>query len=314
MRPRVKLYREEEPIFAHFNVEQEIERALRRKVWLPKGGYIAIDTTEALTAIDVNSGKFTASKRLEDTVLRTNLEAATEIARQLRLRDIGGIIVIDFIDMDNPRHKRQLTAALKTALEADRMRTRIMHITRLGLIEMTRKRTGQSLAKQMQVNCPCCEGTGRILSPETVATRLVENIRQATIQNPDKALLVQANTQVALLLIGPGGTIAADMEQRYGRNLYVRADPDMHPESFEIHPEADKTLKRTHVTYRKGQKITIEADQVISGPEEGFLALIGGYLIEVPEAPEGTQAPLQVRLTEVERSHATATVLARGKG
>ena len=314
LRSRVKLYREDEPIFVHYKVEEEIERALRRKVWLPKGGYIGIDATEALTVIDVNTGKFTSTKRLEDTVLRTNLEAAKEIGRQLRLRDIGGIIVIDFIDMDNPRHKRQLTAALKSALEADRMRTRIMHITRLGLIEMTRKRTGQSLTKQMQVACPCCEGTGRILSPETVATRLTESVRQATLQNPDKALLVKANPEVALLMVGPGGTIVTDMEQRYGRNLYIRAEADMHPETFEIIPDADKALKRVHLIYRKGQKITIEPDQVLSALDGGLIALVGGYVIEVREVPEGAQAPLPVRLDEVGRSHASAVPLARGKG
>jgi ribonuclease G len=314
LRSRVKLYREQEPIFVHYKVEPEIERALRRKVWLPKGGYIGIDTTEALTVIDVNTGKFTSTKRLEDTVLKTNLEAAKEIAKQLRLRDIGGIIVIDFIDMDNPRHKRQLTAGLKTALEADRMRTRIMHITRLGLIEMTRKRTGQNLAKQMQVACPCCEGTGRILSPETVATRLSEAVRQATIENPNQALLVKANPEVAVLMIGPGGTIATEMEQRYGRNLYIRAEADMHPEHFEIAPDTDKALKKAHLTYRKGQKITIEAADVLAVPDAGFVAVVGGYLIEVLEVPEGTQAPLPVRLTEVERSYASAAPLNQRKG
>ncbi len=311
LRPRVKLYREEEPIFAHYNVEQEIERTLRRKVWLPKGGYIAIDPTEALTAIDVNTGKFTSTKRLEDTVLRTNLEAATAIARQLRLRDIGGIIVIDFIDMDNPRHRRQVTAALKAALEADRMRTRIMHITRLGLIEMTRKRTGQSLTRQMLVPCPCCEGTGRIHSPETVATRLAEALRQAALQHPGQAFLVQANPDVVLLHVGPQGTVAAQTEQRLGRNVYFRGVPDMHPETFEVTPDSDRNLKKNHLTLRKGQKIALESDDVISRPEEGLVALRDGYLIEVSGVAAEAAFPLQVRLTDVQRSHATAEPMSR---
>lgn len=310
LRSRVKLYREREPIFAHYKVEQEIERALRRKVWLPKGGYIAIDPTEALTAIDVNSGKFTA-KTLEDTVLRTNLEAATEIARQLRLRDIGGIIVIDFIDMDNPRHRRQVTAALKTALEEDRMRTRIMHITRLGLVEMTRKRTGQSLTKQMLIPCPCCEGTGRIHSPETVATRLAEALRQAALEHPDQALLVQANPEVVLLHVGPQGTIAAQTEERLGRHVYLRGVADMHPESFEVTADTDRNLKRTHLTLRKGQKLAVGADEVVSRPEGGLVAMKDGYLIEVAEVPANAELPLQVRLTDVQRSHASAAPMTR---
>jgi ribonuclease G len=306
LRPRVKLYREEEPIFAHYGVEEEIERATRRTVGLPKGGYIAIDPTEALTAIDVNSGKFTSPKRLEDTVLRTNLDAATEIARQLRLRDIGGIIVIDFIDMDNAGHRAQVTSALKTALESDRMRTRIMHITRLGLVEMTRKRTGQSLTRQMQVPCPCCEGTGRILSPETVATRMAEAVRLASLKNPGQALLVEANPEVTLLHVGPQGTTVAQTEERLGCHIYFRGVADMHPETFEIKADSDRNLKRVHLAFRKGQKITLEALDVIPGATEGLVASHDGYLIEVADTPADAAMPLQVRLTDIERSHAIA--------
>lgn len=313
LRSRVKLYKEDEPIFVHYGIEQEIERALRRKVWLPKGGYIGIDTTEALTTIDVNTGKFTSTKRLEDTVLRTNMEAATEIARQLRLRDIGGIIVIDFIDMDNPRHRRQVTAALKTALEADRMKTRIMHITRLGLIEMTRKRTGQSLAKQLQVNCPCCEGTGRILSPEAVATKITEALRQAAIHNPKQALLIKANPQVILQLIGERGEYIKDIEQRFGRNIYARGVEEMHPETYEIIPGDDKSLKKTYLPYRKGQKIILQSEHVLPDTGEGLVAMVDGYIIDIPDVPPGTEMPLQVRLIEVGRSYTSATPAAGRK-
>ena len=308
LRPRVKLYKEKEPIFVHYGIEAEIERALRRKVWLPKGGYIGIDATEALTTIDVNSGKFTSTKRLEDTVLRTNLEAADEIARQLRLRDIGGIIVIDFIDMDNPRHRRQVTAALKTALEADRMKTRIMHITRLGLIEMTRKRTGQSLAKQLQVNCPCCEGTGKILSPEAVATRIAEALRQASLDSNVKAIMVKANAQVARQLIGERGSVTTDTEARLGKNIYVRGDEAMHPESYAIITGDDKTFKKTYLPYRKGQKVTLQSENLVSVPGEGLVAMIDGYIIDVPDASPGTEMPLTIRLIELERSYAEGTV------
>ena len=307
LRGRVKLYKDKEPIFVHYGIEEEIEKALRRKVWLPKGGYIGIDATEALTTIDVNSGKFTSTKRLEDTVLRTNLEAAEEIARQLRLRDIGGIIVIDFIDMDNPRHRRQLTAALKTALEADRMKTRIMHITRLGLIEMTRKRTGQSLAKQLQVNCPCCEGTGKILSPEAVATKIAEAMRQASLGTNVKAMMVKANAQVARQLIGERGSTVAEAEKRLEKNIYIRGDEGMHPESYEIVTGDEKTFKKTYQPYRKGQKITIEKEDLLSGAGEGLVAMIDGYIINVPDVSPGTETPLTIRLVELERSYAEGT-------
>lgn len=308
LRERVKLYREKEPIFSHYGIEQEIERALRRKVWLPKGGYIGIDSTEALTAIDVNTGKFTSTRRLEETVLRTNLEAANEIARQLRLRDIGGIIVIDFIDMDNPKHRRQVMAALKSALERDRMKTRIMHLTRLGLVEMTRKRTGQSLAKQLQVPCPCCNGTGRILSSETMAGRVLEALRQAAQDATGDALYVRVHTQVALQLIGPGGTLAAETEERLGKALFIRANETMHPEDFDIAVGDEKTLRKTHLGLRKGQKLTLRPEQVVPDAGEGLVVLWGeGLVVEVPDTAPNTELPMTVRVVEVARSHALAT-------
>ena len=312
LRSRVQLYKGDEPIFVHYGIEQEIERALRRKVWLPKGGYIGIDTTEALTAIDVNSGKFTSTKSLEDTVLRTNLEAADEIARQLRLRDIGGIIVIDFIDMDNASHRRQLTAALKTALESDRMKTRIMHITRLGLIEMTRKRTGQNLAKQLQINCPCCEGTGRILSPEAVATKIAEAMRQASLDTNVKAISVKANPDVARQLIGERGLVVADAAQRLGKAIFIRGAEDMHPETYELVSGDEKAFKKTYMPYRKGQKLTLQKADVLETDSENLVAMVDGYVIEVPDAKPGTEMPLTIRLVELENSYAEGTAVGRG--
>ena len=312
LRDRVQLYREREPIFSHYGIEQEIERALRRKVWLPRGGSIGIDTTEALTAIDVNTGKFTSTKRLEDTVLRTNLEAAHEIARQLRLRDLGGIIVIDFIDMDNPNHRRQVTAALKTAFDRDRMKTRIMHITRLGLVEMTRKRTGQNLARQLQVSCPCCAGTGRIMSPETMALKILEALRQAVQDGSGQAYVVKAQTQVALQLVGPAGASAAEAEERLGTPIYIRAEDDLHPENFEITPGDDETLRKTHQLLQQDQKIVLTPEHMVADGEEGLFALWeDGLVIEVQELSAGSELPQTVRIVEVGHSHALATPAGR---
>ncbi len=310
LRSRVKLYRGEEPIFVHYNIEAEIEKALRRKIWLPHGGYITIDTTEALTAIDVNTGKFTASKSLEETVLRTNIEAAQEIARQLRLRDIGGIIVIDFIDMENPEHRQQVMTTFREALEADRMRTRIMHITRLGLVEMTRKRTGEGLSQLLQAPCPHCEGTGRMPSPEAMFFRIAEALRKTAQENPDKAILVKANPAVILLLVGSLGTAATQMEERLQRHLYFRADSDMDPDDFVIIVDNERRLRRQCAQFRKGQKVALQAEEIVSrGAEQGLTAIHKGFVIEAPEAPSDIEAPVPVRLIEVGRSHAVATVL-----
>jgi ribonuclease G len=303
LRRRVELYRGEEPISVHYGVHNEVERALRPKVWLPHGGSIVIEQTEALTTIDVNSGKFVGAKSLEDTVLRTNLEAAEEIARQLRLRDIGGIIVIDFIDMDKAQHRRKVTDALRDSVADDRMKTRILHITRLGLIEMTRKRTSQSLFRQLQVPCPCCNGTGRILSVETMASRIYEELRAAKPRNQGEALLIWADPAVVMALIGPHGEYIDDLEGAARTNLYIRATDNIHPERYEIVPGSDRDFRKQHLPYTQGQVITIQPDEVISLPAMGMVASIKGYIIEVPEASAKINKPMKVRFTKVGRSY-----------
>ncbi len=162
LRRRIKRYRGKLPIFFKYGIEGEIDRLLRRRVWLRSGGYISIDQAEAFTAIDVNTGRFTGTTGLADTILRTNLEAADEIGRQLRLRDLGGIIVIDFIDMDRPRHRQKVMKAFQDALRKDRQKTNIVHLSPLGLIEMTRKRRGESLMGIITETCPVCVGLGRV--------------------------------------------------------------------------------------------------------------------------------------------------------
>lgn len=162
LQSRVELFDKKYDIFEYYQIESKIARALSRKVWLKSGGYIVFDKTEALSVVDVNTGKFIGGSSLEDTVLKTNMEAAVEIARQVRLRDIGGIIIIDFIDMHEPEHQHMVIEALRHALKRDRTRTTVVGMTGLGLIEMTRKKIKQELSNDMTINCPHCEGTGRI--------------------------------------------------------------------------------------------------------------------------------------------------------
>ncbi|MFH0924823.1 MAG: Rne/Rng family ribonuclease [bacterium] len=165
---RVKLFIKNKPIFDEYNIEEQIEKALRNKVWLKSGGYVVIEETEALVAIDVNTGKYVGKKNLEETILKTNLEAAKEIARQIRLRDLGGIIIIDFIDMEEEVNKENLLRTLETALKADRSRSKILQLSNLGLVEMTRKRVKQSLSKTLCKPCPYSKGKGRIKSDYTI--------------------------------------------------------------------------------------------------------------------------------------------------
>ncbi|NLO73796.1 MAG: Rne/Rng family ribonuclease [candidate division WS1 bacterium] len=310
LRGKIKLYREPEPIFAHFGVDEEIARALRSKIMLPHGGHLNIEGTTALTTIDVNTGKFTGTSSLEKTVLVTNLDACQEIARQLRLRDIGGIIVIDFIDMDNATHRKQVMTALRQAFAEDRMRTRIMHITRLGLVEMTRKRTGVSLTERLLTPCPCCAGSGKILDAETVARRALNEIRQYALEKPKQAIHVLLDPLCALALIGPQGEEAEALENEVGVPVYVRATRAIHPESYEIEQGPQEEFRKRFMSFRAEAVLEVTPEQILRGQQHPDLrALVEGCVLEVPELSSSVSEPVQVRLTKVSNSYLRGTPL-----
>ena len=177
LRQRVELFDDSVPIFQYFDIEYKIEKAIQKKVWLKNGGYLIIDPTEALTVIDVNTGKFVGSRNLEDTVLKTNLEAAQEIAHQIRLRDIGGIIIIDFIDMGKEENKKKVLEVLESSLKKDRTKTNVLGFTGLGLVEMTRKKVRRRLSSKLLKPCPYCHGTGRVYSETMVVARIEKSWR-----------------------------------------------------------------------------------------------------------------------------------------
>ncbi|MFQ6132426.1 MAG: ribonuclease E/G [Armatimonadota bacterium] len=307
LRPRIRLYERDEPIFDAYGVNAEIERALRPRVWMENGGSIVIEETEALTVIDVNTGKFTGTKRLAQTVLQTNLDAVEEVARQLRLRDIGGIVVVDFIDMDNRKHRREVMNALRQRLRRDRMKTRIVHLTPLGLVEMTRKRTGDSLAGKMTASCQHCEGRGYVLSPQSVARQAESQLRKMAEKTKAEAFLVTASPQVALALVGEGGGDADRLEQHLGRAVYVRADERMHPERFDIEPGKRRAIQRKHLPYKAGRVIEIQPRDVLTEPPRPPVALVKGYIVQLPDDLPPVSDPCRVRLDEVHHSYALAS-------
>ncbi len=306
LRDRVKLYRKDEPIFTHYDVEPQIERALQPKIWLPHGGWLNIEQTEALTTIDVNTGKFTG-RSLEDTVLKTNLEAAEEVANQLKLRDIGGIIVIDFIDMDKPQHRKRVSAALRKAFERDRMKTRIMHITRLGLVEMTRKRTSESLAQTLQETCPTCGGKGLVLNAETVAAAIEREIRRQEREDDAEIFHIVATPQVILEFVGPFGEFVDEIEEELGVEIYARADRSMNPEHFEVIPLDDRRRLRRLRRRRAGHKLELQPEDLLRVPDMGLVGCVDGLIVYVPEVSPDTEEPVKVRLTKVTGSYARAT-------
>jgi ribonuclease G len=230
---KVRLYRKSFPLFEEFGVEGEIEKALRPKVWLKSGGYIVINQTEALVSIDVNTGKFVGRKRLEDTVFKTNLEAVREIVRQLRLRDLGGIIVVDFIDMEEEENKKTLVASLEEELKKDRSKTKFLGLSEFGLVEITRKRTKPSLERALTRACPYCDGTGRIKSDETICSE----IRREILKLPDVAagqeLLVRVHPDVFKALHGSESGLLEVIEEDLGITILLKADESLHHEQFD---------------------------------------------------------------------------------
>ncbi len=313
MRSRIQLYSDPEPIFERFAIESEIERLLRRKVWLKSGGHLTIDETEALTTIDVNTGKYIGSTSLSDTILKTNLDAVTEIGRQLRLRDIGGIIIIDFIDMINPKDRTHVVAALDKALRKDRTRTKISHISPLGLVEMTRKRTGETISESMTEACPYCQGRGRIESSETVSIHIERELRQLAAQVDEEAFVVTVHPDVAVHLIGPMGETINEIERRLKHAIYVRSNEELHVEKYEIVPGNLLEIERHMMPYNNADVIEC---QVIRNPFSILprsTAWIDGYLVDLANGGKYIGQRVRAKLTDINRSYALGEVVGGSK-
>ena len=230
----IDLYDSEEPIFDAFGLEVEIARALGRKVWLKSGGYIIIEQTEALTAIDVNTGRFVGKHNLEDTILKTNLEAVKEIAFQLRLRNIGGLIIIDFIDMEKEAHREKVHSALEEALRIDKAKTNILKISELGLAEMTRKRVRESIGRTLCEPCPYCEGKGYIKSRTTMVYEIFRELRREIRNLPGYRLTLLVHPDIAARLYDEERFGIEELERRFEKQIQITARPGFHQEQFEI--------------------------------------------------------------------------------
>lgn len=232
----MELYEDEEPIFDAFGLEVEIARALGRKVWLKSGGYIIIEQTEALTAIDVNTGRFVGKHNLEDTILKTNLEAVKEIAFQLRLRNIGGLIIIDFIDMEKEPHREKVHQALLEALKGDKSKSNILKISELGLVEMTRQRVRESIGRTLCEACPYCEGKGYVKSRATLAYEIFRELRRAMRDLSAERLTLVVHPDVAAILFDEERQGIEELERKFRKEITITARPVFHQEQYEIVP------------------------------------------------------------------------------
>jgi ribonuclease G len=234
LKPKLKLYDKGEPMFEAFSIEKQIKKALRQKIWLKSGGHIVINPTEALVSIDVNTGKYVGRENADETILKTNTEAASEIARQIRLRDLGGIIIIDFIDMDKEEHKNEVLTTLEDALKQDRSRTNILQITDLGLVEMTRQRAKPGFNQIFCQPCPYCHGDGIVTSTESTSITILREIRKIYDKLGEKQLKVMASGPVALRLLEDDNDKVKKLEDQLGMEIEIEEDLDLHIEDFGI--------------------------------------------------------------------------------
>lgn len=239
----VELFQQEEDIFDYYGLESKIQRLLNRKVWLKSGGYLIIDQTEAFTVVDVNTGKYVGDDDLQETLLRTNLEAAKEIARQLRLRDIGGIIIIDFIDMIGTADKERLIRALEKALKDDPTKSNVIGMTGLGLVEMTRKKVRRSLSNVLEMSCPCCHETGLVLNDETIALKIRKKMIEQLTHHASNTWLITARASVIACL-----ETAIEKKHSFlpvGYEIYARCTNDIEVNHYQVQPVFDRDWLRT---------------------------------------------------------------------
>jgi ribonuclease G len=297
-------------LFEKYGINEEIDKALKRRVWLKCGGYIVIDQLEALTAIDVNTGKYVGSKRLEETVFKTNMEAVEEIVRQLRLRDIGGIIIIDFIDMEERKHRQKLLNSLEEALEKDRTKGTILGITKLGLVEMTRKKSRKSLKGLMTKECPYCEGRGHVHTEESMNRKVRREIKRILRHADSEAILVEVHPSVAALLIGSGGQNLRELERELDKSIYIKGSDDCHIEDLNLRALGSKQeVEERALPVQAGEVLELQVEEPhVSNLWDG-IARVEGYVVDIEGAGDRVGEKVKVEITKAFRTYAKAKIV-----
>lgn len=314
LKDKIELYDLEEPIFDRYKIEKDLDSLLDPVVWLKNGAYLVIDQMEALTAIDINTGKQVGKTSLNETILKTNMEAAEEVGRQLRLRDMGGIIVIDFIDMESAEDKKKLLAHFTKILEKDRARNRVGRISSLGLVEITRKRTGESVTEAITVECPMCEGRGRVPSTDTVSL-WIERAMRRQLNEEGNAFFIQCHPAVVESLIGPDGEAIEDLEHELNRGVYLRANYDFEIDEFEIEAGTMESFDAKLMNFRRAQ--VLECNVRSSHAMSGYKAIgwtDDGFYVELIDGHDLVGQRVKVNLLDIRRAFAVADVIIPGKG
>ena len=313
---RLAFYEDDEPLFERYGVEEAIQSVLKRRVDLPSGGYLMIDYAEAMTVIDVNSGSFTGRGRgakLEDTITRTNLESAEEVVRQLRLRDIGGIIVIDFIDMARARNRDTVLKTLRKALDEDRTKTYVVEISPLGLVEMTRQNVTDGVREILTKTCPTCEGEGVVLSEETVAIEVERWLRDVVAERPESpAFLIRVHPKVAAELVGGQGVPGpiVEIEAQTGRHFHFEGTEALPIDHFEVVLEGSRDeVEERALPFREGEEVLVRIEEPHMYNDDDAVAKLDGYVVSVFGAASLVGQQTLVRIEKVGRSAAQASLV-----
>jgi ribonuclease G len=313
---RLEFYDDDEPLFERYGVEEAIQSVLKRRVDLPSGGYLMIDYAEAMTVIDVNSGSFTGrgkGAKLEDTITKTNLEAAEEVVSQLRLRDIGGIIVIDFIDMARARNRDAVLKTLRKSLDEDRTKTYVVEISPLGLVEMTRQNVTDGVREILTKTCPVCEGEGVVLSEETVAIEVDRWLRDVAAERPaSPAFLIRVNPRVASILVGAHGVPGpiVEVEKETGRHFHFEGTEALPIDHFEVVLEGSRDeVEERALPFREGEEVLVQIEEPHMYNEDDAVAKLDGYVVSVFGAAPLVGEKTLVRIEKVGRSAAEASLV-----
>jgi ribonuclease G len=316
---RVELYKGKDPLMELYGVDEAVRSTLNRRVDLPSGGYLIFDYAEAFTVVDVNTGRFVGGRgrssgaRLEDTITKNNLEAVSEVVRQLRLRDIGGIIVIDFIDMANPKNRQLVEEALESELERDRTKTYVVEISPLGLVEMTRQNVTDGPREILTNVCATCKGDGVVVSMETHAVDAERRIRRLIAQSKSKAFHIELNSQVATALIGPGASRLAELERETGRTLAIKGRQRAPHDHFVVLEEGspDKVEDQA-LPVERGQELEVELEEAHQHSDTDAIARVDGYVVTVKDAAGRVGEKVSIRIEDVAKTTAQA-VIAEGE-
>jgi ribonuclease G len=308
----VELYEDRRPLFEAYGVEEAFAATLDRRIDLPSGGYLMVDYAEALTVIDVNTGSFTGrgKGRLEDTITRVNVEAAEEVVRQLRLRDIGGIIVIDFIDMARSRNRDQVLKTLRQSLEADKTKSYVMEVSPLGLVEMTRQNVTDGVREILTKPCPTCNGEGVVESEETVAIKVLRKLRDLVEERPEpEAFLIRVNPKVAAKLLEEGSGLA-ELEAASGKHFHFEGGDALAINTYDVAAEGSREeIEERALPFRVGEEVLVSIEEPHMYNADDAVARVDGYIVSVAGAGKHIGERLLVRIDGVDRSAATASLV-----